>query len=136
MPQDSAADLGRLIADLRSAMPAAAPDTEPVPVTTTAADGLIEIVAAPDGRIETVTIDPRAMRLPSQTLAEELRTALNAAHDELRAAASATAGVPDPAALAARLQEMQETSIQQMRTFTQAIADAQQRLSARRSAQP
>jgi hypothetical protein len=137
MTQHSAADIGRLIADLRATMtpPNTTPETEPQTVRTTAADGLIEIIAAPGGRIEAVNLDPRVMRMPSQTLGEELRDAVNAALDTLRSAVP-TADATDPSALKARLEEIQTTSVQQMQSFVQAITDAQQQMTSRRAPRP
>jgi hypothetical protein len=93
------------------------------------ADGLIEAVAAADGRIESITVDPRAMRMDSQTIGAEVTTAVNAALDELHAAGAGIAGVPvpDTAALLERLQEVQRTSVQRMETFLSALTEAHRR---------
>lgn len=55
----------------------------------TAADGLVSVTAAPDGKIISVELNPRVMRLDSVTLAEELVLAAN------RAQAAAAARVRD-----------------------------------------
>jgi DNA-binding protein YbaB len=50
-----------------------------------AADGLIRVVVDSAGRAAGVTVDPRAMRLGSEVLAEGVRDAFNAAQDDLQA---------------------------------------------------
>ena len=49
------------------------------------AGGLVRVTAAPNGRIVGVTLDPRAMRLDSFTLAEELTAAAKQAQDAAEA---------------------------------------------------
>lgn len=50
-----------------------------------AADGLIRVVVDSAGRAAKVAVDPRAMRLGSEALAEGVRDAFNAAQDDLQA---------------------------------------------------
>lgn len=60
-------------------------DLKEVTAEGTGADGLIRVVASPDGRIVSTFVNPRALRLDSQTLAEEFTAAANRAHDEVAA---------------------------------------------------
>jgi DNA-binding protein YbaB len=50
--------------------------------TGTAADGQIVVGADSSGRIDSIDLNPRVMRMPSQDLAEELLRAVNAAQDD------------------------------------------------------
>ncbi|SEG79432.1 Conserved DNA-binding protein YbaB [Thermomonospora echinospora] len=47
-----------------------------------AADGHIRVTCNGQGRVEQIELNPRAMRLDSQTLAEQLTTGVNAAQDD------------------------------------------------------
>jgi DNA-binding protein YbaB len=89
-----------------------------------AARGQIRVVAVV-GRVESVTIEPQAMRRSSHELAEQLRTALNAALDDLRTSAggrSSASGV-NTEELSARARELQDMSLAQLRTYTRALRD-------------
>ncbi len=102
-------------------------DAEPVRGTGEAADGLIRVVAE-RGRLSNVVLDPRVMRLPSETLAEELSRAVNAALAELESKATAQASpVVDPAALEATLADLQDQSIRMMTRYTQSINEVMAR---------
>jgi DNA-binding protein YbaB len=48
----------------------------------TAADGQVTVAAAANGRLTEIVVAPRAMRLDSRKLAEELLRAVNAAQDD------------------------------------------------------
>ncbi|MFG1842850.1 YbaB/EbfC family nucleoid-associated protein [Micromonospora sp. NPDC049175] len=133
--QHSNEDLGQLLETLRSTVRknVAQSPAEPVIGTGTGAAGMIEVTAVTGGQIERISLDPRVMRVPSETLAEELRDAVNEALRTLQASTTANVAPPiDPNALTAQLEKLQETSVRQMSGFIEAIAQAQNRLSARR----
>jgi hypothetical protein len=88
------------------------------------ADGLIRVVAE-GGRLHSVEIDPRAMRLPSEDLAGEFREAANAA---LAAQASTVPPISDPAALAKQLEELQDYSVREMARYTQSVNEVLERM--------
>ncbi|HZB30624.1 MAG TPA: YbaB/EbfC family nucleoid-associated protein [Streptosporangiaceae bacterium] len=96
-----------------------------------AADGQVRVVAA-KGVIESIELDPRVMRLPSERLTEHLVAAGNAALAEMRARAPAPepAGI-DPAALAERVEQLTGEGLRSMATITQAIEDAMSRVAER-----
>lgn len=73
----------------------------------TAADGMVRVVAA-NNRVERVELDPKVMRMPSQTLAEEFARAANAAIDDLRSAYAAAMPGVDLEALAAEMEQVEE----------------------------
>jgi hypothetical protein len=90
----------------------------------TAARGQVRAVAVV-GRVEWVTVERQAMRMASYELAEQLRTAVNAALEDLRAGArdQAAPGRVDQEELTRRVREVQDMSIEQMRTYTRALRD-------------
>jgi hypothetical protein len=77
------------------------------------------------GRVESVTVERQAMRMASHEMADELRTAMNAALEDLRSNAGgrATADRGDPGDLTKRVREVQDMSLEQMRTYTRALRD-------------
>lgn len=89
-----------------------------------AARGQVRVVAVV-GRVESVTIEPQAMRRASHELAEQLKTALNAALNELRSSAGgrSPAGGVNTEELRARTRELQDMSLAQLRTYTRALRD-------------
>ena len=91
-----------------------------------AADGLIRAVAS-GGRIDRVELSPRVLRMDSQTLAEEITRAVNAALADLRASTAQARGV-DLAALQQQVRQAQDESVRRMALFTSAIQDAMARI--------
>jgi DNA-binding protein YbaB len=94
-----------------------------------AAGGQVRVVAASPGRLESLQLDPRVMRMPSKDLAACVLAAANAALEDLAAQAPSTEGisVPDPGELAAAVADVQQQSVRQMAAISQAIAAAVQR---------
>ncbi|MFI6267694.1 YbaB/EbfC family nucleoid-associated protein [Micromonospora zamorensis] len=94
----------------------------------TAGDGLIAVVAAPGGRIQSITVAPQVLRQGSDYLAEQLTIAVNAALDDLQARTVADApDPPGPAVLLDRLADVQQQSVHQMQSFLSALTSAQAR---------
>ncbi|TDD48227.1 YbaB/EbfC family DNA-binding protein [Nonomuraea terrae] len=92
----------------------------------TAADGHVVVSADSSGRIDKIQLNPRAMRLASQDLADELLRAVNAAQDDCaRQARELLAGagvgeVVDEAAFAAmerRLEEAHTSFVKEMERY-------------------
>lgn len=124
-------DAQRALGAMRSG--AAAPDEADAPELEgvgEAADGRVKVTTVTGGRLKSVELDPRAMRLASQELGEQIVAAANAALDDLRdkAAAAAPAQTVDTAALARQLQQVQTDGIRQMEQVTGAIEDALTRM--------
>ncbi|WP_227023190.1 YbaB/EbfC family nucleoid-associated protein [Actinomadura rubrobrunea] len=91
-----------------------------------AADGRIKVTAVAGGRLKSVELNPRVMRMSSQELGERLVEAVNAALEDLRAKAAtagAAEGAVDPAALGKQIEEIQNQSLRQMELITQALND-------------
>jgi DNA-binding protein YbaB len=89
-----------------------------------AAGGLVRATAA-NGRISAVEINPKAMRLPSQELAEAMTEAANTALADMESKYPALPIPPiDPAALQAQLAEAHDQGIREMRSYTQSIAES------------
>ncbi|MBQ0905774.1 YbaB/EbfC family nucleoid-associated protein [Micromonospora sp. U21] len=94
-----------------------------------AADGLITVVAAPGGRIESITVLPQALLEGGDYLAEQLTIAVNAALDDLRARTATDApDVPDASVLLERLEGVQQQSVRQMQSFLSTLTTAQARI--------
>ena len=107
---------------LQDAMAGAA-STGPASGTGVGADGLIQVTAE-GRRLTEVVVDPRAMRLSTQELGDELLSAVNAALAEADpASAPEAAALPDPAALTRQLEELQNQSLRQMARYTQSISE-------------
>jgi hypothetical protein len=88
----------------------------------TDADRQIRAVAGLGDRIEAVHIGPQAMRAASFELGARVVTAVNAALDAVRAQARELAGAAGQADFAARVQAVQDLSLQHMRAYSQALA--------------
>lgn len=89
------------------------------------ADQFVTAVVAGGGRIESVELSPRALRLGSHEIAERAVAAINDALDRL---AGEAAQHPSPSAealaeLSKRLQQTQDMSVQQLRAYTRSLQD-------------
>lgn len=85
--------------------------------------------SAHGGRVESITLDPRVLRLPPEELGSLVAEAVNAALDDQRGRSTAAIGaVPDLAALAETLHDVQNQSLRQMGVITQGITDAMARI--------
>jgi len=135
----SSSELDRMLSEARGALEsmrqgAADPSPEPVEAVGEAADGRVTVTATTGGRVTAVDINPRAMRLSSQELGEQLVIAINAALDELRARTPTATDEPsvDPAALQRSLEQLQDQGVRQMEMIRNAIGDTLARLEAGR----
>ena len=94
-----------------------------------ALDGYLRVTAKPGGLLESVELNPRALRSDSETLAEAFLEAANAALEDLRQRLSTSLPeVADPAQVLERLKEFQQESVARMRRYLDAIAAVQDRL--------
>jgi hypothetical protein len=117
----------QMLRDLR-ANPGRPTDGEPVQGTGEAADGMVRVVAE-GGKISKVELNPRVMRLASESLAEELAKAVNAALADLASKAVAEVSpLGDPAVLEAKLAELQDQSVRQMARYSQSLSEMLARL--------
>jgi DNA-binding protein YbaB len=86
--------------------------------------GLVRAVAGPGGHVESLAIDPAAVRKGSHEVAGYVAAAVNAAMDDYsrkqRPLFDAAAG--DRAALAQRVRTVQDLSLRQMRAFGESLA--------------
>jgi DNA-binding protein YbaB len=156
MTEFSSGEFDRMLSEARSALEslrtgradpsgaaatAAAPEDaggEPAEGVGEAADGKVRVTAGPGGLLKSVELDPRALRLGSEELAEQVMAAVNAALTDLRSAAAgaAAAQAVDPAGLANALHELQDRSVRQMEMISQAFNDALSRLGGDRDNRP
>src|SRR5215470_12337496 len=125
-------DTRRSLAQLRAPAPGTdAGPAAPATGTGAAADGQIEATVQSGGRLESLRMDPRALRMGSQALSEQIVLAVNAALDDLHAKApdpTPQAVDVDTAALADRIEELQGQAVRQMSMFAQGITDALARI--------
>ncbi|MGY0232316.1 YbaB/EbfC family nucleoid-associated protein [Longispora urticae] len=134
-PLADPAGLGRMLAEATSmldrfqAMGPAAGDDAAEGVGE-AANGLITAKAVAPGQLSELVLNPRVMRMDSQTLAEETLAAVNAALADLRARSPQPAGPADFGTLAEDLRAIQEDATRQMTSFADALVDAQARIAA------
>ncbi|MFL6055265.1 MAG: hypothetical protein ACJ72W_20525 [Actinoallomurus sp.] len=85
--------------------------------------------SAHGGRVDSITLDPRVLRLSPEELGSLVTGAVNAALDDQRGKSTAAIGpVPDLAALAETLHDVQNESLRQMEVITQGITDAMARI--------
>ncbi len=125
--------LDRMLSETMSALgqftAGAETETPPPEGQGEAADGLIQVTVGPPGRITALTLDPRAMRMASESLAEEITQAVNAAFADLQEkATTAVPGEIDLGSLGDRLRKIQEDAGRQLTAFTDALVEAQDRL--------
>ncbi|MGN9776405.1 YbaB/EbfC family nucleoid-associated protein [Micromonospora sp. H33] len=122
----------QVLASMRApgeAAPGDGPEVEPARGVGSAAGGQVEVVMIGQ-RVESVTLDPRALRMGADLLGEQLVQAMNAALDDLRhqAATDAQAPAVDPEQLGRTLDELQNESVRSMSAMTEALADAVRRI--------
>ncbi|MEU7948535.1 YbaB/EbfC family nucleoid-associated protein [Micromonospora taraxaci] len=130
-------DLSRSISELLSTLGgsdagSAAEAVSVVQGTGEAADGMVRVVAIAGGQIESVWIDPRMMREPSEALAEHIREATNSALTDLRSALAAVAAASATTALLEQLREVQRSAVPQLQGIIDTLGDVQERLSSGR----
>lgn len=103
-----------------------------------AADGRISAEYRAQGGLTALDLDPRALRLPSGELSEQIRVAVNAAsadfQAQIKAAAGAlypspdgTAGEMDPAAALRKLDQISDGFASQMKDLARELGVQQQR---------
>ena len=103
-----------------------APETEQLTGEGEAANGRVKARVVTGGRFESIQIDPRALRMDSNDLGEQITLAVNAALDDLRtkAAEQRPTGFPDLQALSEQMVELQDESVRRMSTFVEGLDDA------------
>lgn len=94
-----------------------------------AADGQVRAEFGADGRLESVALDPRVMRLSSVDVGEYVVEAVNAAIDAMRGGAPQAPAVGDLGQLGEQLEEIRNTAVPRLGAFLQALGDAQARMS-------
>jgi hypothetical protein len=119
--------LEHLLAQAQRSVAAVSPPVAPGEVTEvrgegTDADREIRAVVGLGDRVEALEIWPQAMRAASFELGERVVTAVNAALDDIRAQARERAGAAGQEDFAARVQAVQDLSLQHMRAYSQALA--------------
>lgn len=125
-------ELDRARRELRElAAASTGPDGRPHEGYGEAAGGMVRVRAV-EGQVSAVELDPKAMRMASQDLAEAFAAAANAALADLASKYPVT-NIPtfDPEKLDAQLSEVQQESLIRMRRYEEAVADAMRQLGGR-----
>jgi hypothetical protein len=110
---------------------AVAADGVPVEGEGSAADGQVVARAVLPGRVSTLTLDPRVLRLPAEEVSVAVVTAVNAALADLATAAGVAGGPADLSGLRDSLERLQGDAQRQFGALTDALLAAQDRLVAR-----
>ena len=92
----------------------------------TSDDGLITVKMAADGAVQSVKLEPKAMRLPSEDLALAFADTVNAARANLREQLASQGGDPTR-----EFQEFAEKLTGKNGSFTNALAEMQRELKAK-----
>jgi DNA-binding protein YbaB len=115
--EDPSQALDALVDRARAALAGVAPAESSAPFVGEAADGLITAEAGAEGRLRSLTIDPKMLRQPIEDICRDVVTAVNAALD-------ARPGRVDSGPLLEELRAVQEESVQQMAKISSAFSDA------------
>ncbi|WP_020579944.1 YbaB/EbfC family nucleoid-associated protein [Actinopolymorpha alba] len=92
-------------------------------------DGRISVSFSQANGIEDLTLDPRALRMPTEDLAAEIRRLVNEAREDVRKQSEAltteafAAGAPDASALVEQLPQLQEELTELLRDTQGAGSD-------------
>lgn len=131
MPSPEDIDFDRRLSESRAALGRVRASAQPQDYDDTAAEGVgsaheDEVVArAMRGRLVSLVLDPRALRLPPRDLSGHLATAVNTALDASRPGRpSPDEPVVDPAVLDERLRAAEDYGLRMMARIEQSISDA------------
>ncbi|MEU5671823.1 YbaB/EbfC family nucleoid-associated protein [Micromonospora sp. NPDC049089] len=90
------------------------------------AEGQVRAEFGADGRLESLTLDPRMMRLGSAEVCDHVIEAVNAAIDSMRGGPAVASG--DLSQLTEQLEQVRDTAVPRLGAFLQALTDAQERM--------
>jgi len=136
-------DLSNIIGDLDRLMESAQREAEQArdrqqgpgqsDASGSAMDGKIKVKLAADGKVSELVLADEAMRLSANELAREIMTAFNAAWATSRSSdpAAAAAVAVDPAALAERMKQLRQESVESMQRITDSLADVMRKIDRR-----
>ncbi|WP_156926183.1 YbaB/EbfC family nucleoid-associated protein [Glycomyces arizonensis] len=119
------------LADARAALArtTAAPEADQVqPVTAASAEGLISVTLGTDGRVERITVEPKAFKEGSDFIAEHVRLAANAALDQRATVVGTDEPVPDLDAIDKSMAEIQEGSLARLQAMSASITQVMSKL--------
>ena len=133
MPPDASGDFARMLDATVGALRAVSPTPEDEEAARQrrigeAVDGRVRAEFGVDGRLSSLTVDPRLMHLGSAELCDRIVEAVNAAIDSMRSGASAP-GAADLTQLTEQLQQVRDTAVPRLSTFLQTLTEAQARMS-------
>ncbi|WP_410816655.1 YbaB/EbfC family nucleoid-associated protein [Micromonospora sp. 050-3] len=91
------------------------------------AEGQVRAEFGADGRLASLTLDPRMMRLSSAEVCDHVIAAVNAAIDSMRGGGPSVAS-GDLQQLTEQLEQVRDTAVPRLGAFLQALTDAQERM--------
>ncbi|MGW3853541.1 YbaB/EbfC family nucleoid-associated protein [Micromonospora arida] len=91
------------------------------------AEGQVRAEFGADGRLESLTLDPRMMRLGAAEVCDHVIVAVNTAIDSMRGGGPAVAS-GDLSQLTEQLEQVRDTAVPRLGAFLQALTDAQERM--------
>jgi DNA-binding protein YbaB len=136
-------DLSNIIGDLDRLMESAQREAEQArdrqqgpgqsEASGSAMEGKIKVKLTADGKVSELVLADEAMRLSANELAREIMTAFNAAWATSRSSdpAAAAAAAVDPAALAERMKQLRQESVESMQRITDSLADVMRKIDRR-----
>ncbi|MGV9214982.1 YbaB/EbfC family nucleoid-associated protein [Micromonospora sp. RB23] len=101
------------------------------PVHASAANGWLEVELGGDGRLASVNLDPGMLRMPLERIGAAIVEAVNAALDEQKAQHGQAVAAVDLSQVITQLKQVQAEAVPQMRSFIDAMTQAQRDAAAR-----
>lgn len=98
-----------------------------------ALDGQVTVKLSPDGRVSELVLADEVMRLTAPELAREIVSAVNQAWAAGKSAdpAAMAAAIVDPAALAERMNQLRQESLDNMSRITDSLTDVMRKIDRR-----
>lgn len=93
-----------------------------------AGNGLVIAKASPPGRISELSLDPKALRMPSEWVTEAIVKAINHALTDLQNKSEIPTGQVDFSSLGEKLQQIQDDASRQFSSLADSLAEAQARI--------
>jgi DNA-binding protein YbaB len=132
MPGAASGDFARMLDATVDALRAVSPPPEDEEAarqrrTGEAAEGQVRAEFGADGKLASLTVDPRMMRLGSPEMCDRIVEAVNAAIDSMRGGTEAPAAA-DLTQLTEQLQQVRDTAVPRLGAFLQTLTEAQGRM--------
>lgn len=126
--------IAQQLADARATLSTAvkSPEANQVePVVVEGVEGLLRLTLSVEGRVDKFEFDPRAIRIGSEVLFDEIKRMVNAALDERAEAMGTDEPVPDLEAINESVAEIQDRSLRQFQAMSASISEVMAKLNRR-----